>query len=590
MLRSQGRTILRGVFFAALLLTTSLVFAGSALAVSGKPLKIAEPVRYGNPAVAVDSSGTAYVAWANTTDLKEEGNKIEYCVLPAGAVACAHSGTLIAEGGKGPVVGQVQMIVDGATVVLLAEVYGVGLAYEPVQEWASTNGGATFLQVDSLFSVADGKLSADTGALNALVVPGADALGYAFVSAGGPPTFDEFPLESPPQCSRVKCPPEERFATLQLKEEAELHGLSNEPGSFASRLGTDSGVLGVYQTLGKPGCASGVDDTAFVYGSGEQSATNSYDISPGEPHSAWRKALSPGDCEAEYPAVGGGPSGLGVAEKDLTRGYEVYHQFNQITESFEPSTATIAKEGGLETSVSQDGSGGIYVTYLGNAEDVVRLAYSSTGGASWTGPETLNTNAGVANLVSSVGAGGQGWAVWEDAESVFAQQFVASDATPPAPPPPLPPPPPAPVSTLVIPEQTDNVTSSGHLSVDMECKNAPAPAPSRSRRRSRRRPARARRENQNGGRDDRHRLLLLAHARHRHGRVEAQRHGSRPAQARPLQGGRLRQRDLPLRQSVPGGDGRSDPQRPQAEEEEKEKVVAAARARGREGSRGGGLR
>ena len=229
----------------------------------------------------------------------------------------------------------------------------------------------------------------------------------------------------------------------------------------------------MYDTLGKPGCASGVDDTAFVYGSGEQSATNSYDISPGEPHSAWRKALSPGDCEAEYPAVGGGPSGLGVAEKDLTRGYEVYHAFNQITESFEPSTATIAKEGGLETSVSQDGAGGVYVTYLGNAEDVVRLAYSSTGGASWTGPMTLNTNAGVANLVSSVGAGGQGWAVWEDAESVFAQQFVASDATPPAPPPPPPPPPPAPVSTLVIPKQTDNVTSSGHFSVDVECKNVP---------------------------------------------------------------------------------------------------------------------
>ena len=135
MFRSHGRATLRGAFLAVLLLITSLMFAGGALAVSGKPLKIAEPVRYGNPAVSVDSSGTAYVAWANRTDLKEEGDKIEYCVLPAGAVACAHSGTLIAEGGKAPVVGQVQVIVDGATVVLLAEVYGVGQEYEPVQEW-----------------------------------------------------------------------------------------------------------------------------------------------------------------------------------------------------------------------------------------------------------------------------------------------------------------------------------------------------------------------------------------------------------------------------------------------------------------------
>ena len=34
-------------------------------------------------------------------------------------------------------------------------------------------------------------------------------------------------------------------------------------------------------------------------------------------------------------------------------------------------------------------------------------------------------------LVTSVGSDQQGWAVWEDGESVYAQQFVASDAIPP---------------------------------------------------------------------------------------------------------------------------------------------------------------
>jgi hypothetical protein len=432
-----------------------LMFAASAFAVSGTSIKLAEPVRFGNPAVAVDSAGTAYVAWPNETGLGGVGSTIEYCTLPAGASACAHHNTLHAEGGPTPVIGQVQILVDGASVVLLAEVYGVSLEYEPIQEWTSTDGGATFLPVNGLKSVANAKLNADTGALNALIVPGTNALGYAFVTAAGPPTFDEFPLTTPPQCSRKECPAAEKFATLQQEPELTLHPLGNLHGSVGSRLGANPGVLGVYETLGKPGCAGGTFDTAFVYGSGEQSPSNSYDLSPGEPNSAWKVALSPGDCEAEYAVAGGGPSGLGVVEKDLTRGYEVYHQFNQTTDSFEPSTATIAQEGGLYPSVSQDGAGGIYVTYLGNASNTIRLAYSSNGGANWTGPATLNANTdgGANGMTSSVGSGGQGWAVWKDGESVYAQQFNAADAVPPTPPPP---PKPTPNSTYTISSITGN--------------------------------------------------------------------------------------------------------------------------------------
>jgi len=426
--------MLRGACLAGCLgVSLALAFAASALAVTGATIKVGEPVKYGSPSVAVDSAGTAYIAWSNTTGAGGAGYTVEYCTLPAGATACTHTGTLHAGGGAAPVIGHVQVLVDGATVIVLAEVYGVELEYEPVQEWTSTDGGATFTPVDGLKSVADAKLSADTGPLNALIVPGTDALGYAFVTAVGPPTFDEVPFSSPPVCSRKACPAEERFATLETKEETELHPLGNLEGSVASRLGTNPGVLGVYESLGKPGCASGTFDTAFVYGSGEQSPVNSYDVSPGEPNSAWKVALSPGDCEAQYVAAGGGPSGLGVVEKDLTRNYEVYHQFNQTTVSFEPSTVTIAKEGGLNPSVSQDGTGGIYTTYLGGPGGAIRLAYSSTGGASWTGPATLNANADhhAGSLTSSVGPSGQGWAVWDDGESVYAQQFVASDAIPP---------------------------------------------------------------------------------------------------------------------------------------------------------------
>ena len=449
------RTALVGVLAAAAV----LAFATNALAVSGTAIKIAEPVRFGPPSVAVDGAGTAYAAWANTTGLGGKGDTVEYCALPAGATGCAHAGTLFpagSTGGKEPVVGQVQVIADGSTIIVLAEVYGAATTEdEPVQEWTSTDGGATWVAVDSGKSVADATINADTGPLNALIVPGVSALGYAFVTAGGPPTLDEFPLTSTPQCSLTSCPPDEAFATLEQEPELTLHPLSNEPGSFASELGPEPGVLGVYETLGKPGCASGVNDTAFVYGSGAQSSANSYDISHGKSDSAWKAALSPGDCEVQYPAVGGGPSGLGVAEKDTANGTEIYHRFNQTTASFEPSTTTIANEGGLDTSVSQDGAGGIYVTYLGNAEDAIRLAYSSTGGASWTGPATLNPNTdlGANHLVSSVGSSGQGWAVWDDGESVYAQQFDAADAIPPATP------------TTLITSQTSGTTTGASITI-----------------------------------------------------------------------------------------------------------------------------
>jgi hypothetical protein len=443
------RTLRGSALVGALAVVAMLAFAANALAVSGTAIKIAEPIRFGNPSVAVDGAGTAYIAWAHEVVGGEE--LVGYCVLPAGTTGCVHSGSLpvVENSAKGAHIERVQTLVDGTTVVVLANLYGTeGEEFEPTQEWQSTDGGATFVVVNGGKSVARATVNADTGAIGAVVVPGTDALGYAAITAGGPPTFNEFPFSTPTTCSNAKpCP----FATLQAPS---LNELGNLGGVVASRLGTSPGILGVYETLGKPGCASGTFDTAYAYGNGEQSATNNYNLSPGVPKSAW-KELTAGDCEVEYPAVGGGPSGLGVAEKDLASGYEIYHKFNQTTGSFEPSTVTIAKEGGLDTSVSQDGAGGIYVTYLGNAEDAIRLAYSSDGGASWTGPATLNPNTdlGAAHLVSSVGSDGQGWAVWDDGESVFAQQFDAADAIPPATP------------TTLITSQTSGTTTGANLTI-----------------------------------------------------------------------------------------------------------------------------
>jgi hypothetical protein len=338
------------------------------------------------------------------------------------------------------------VLVDGATVVVLADVHGTAGEsageYIPEQEWQSTDGGATFSLVDGGLSVANGVLSADTQPLSAVVVPGTNVLGYGWDSAAGNeangavPTFNAFPLSSPPQCSTTKCSGEGSFAALEPNTNPDPIG--NPFGQYASQLGANAGVLAIFETdfsNGPLGCATGFG-TAYAYGSGAQSATNSYNISPGSPDSAWRVPISQVDCNVEYPAVGGGPSGFGVVEENTANHSVVYHPFNPVTENFStPEVAIAANQGELDPSVSQDGAGGVYATFLvGGDGGPIGLAYSKDAGKDWTGPATLDpdSDGGASDLTSSVGPTGQGWATWIDNGSVFAQQFDAQDASAPA--------------------------------------------------------------------------------------------------------------------------------------------------------------
>ncbi len=415
-----------------------LVSAASALAVSGTPINIGTPYESEHLSVAVDSAGAAYIAWANTKDLPPvTTNVVQYCVLPVNAVGCSESGNLV-PADNGSNIDGVQVLVDGSTVVVLADVYGTAGSkagdYEPEQEWQSTDGGATFTSVDEGKSVTNGIISADTEPLSAVVVPGTNTLGYGWNTAGGsPPTFNAFPLTSPPECSTTKC--STTFATLEPNTNPDQIG--NAGGQFASQLGANPGVLGIFNTdfsNGPLGCAPGFG-TAYAYGSGAQSATNDYNKSPGEADSAWKVAVAQADCNVEYPAVAGGASGFGVLEDNSATDDIVYHRFDPATDGFDTPFTTIAASAfEEEPAVSQDGAGGIYATFLlGGGGGPIDLAYSSDGGAAWTGPSALNPNTdeGAGDLTSSVGPTGQGWAAWADNGSVYAQQFVASDAVSP---------------------------------------------------------------------------------------------------------------------------------------------------------------
>ena len=420
------RTLLTLGFAGAL----TIVSTAGALAV-GKPISIGTPFESGTPAIAVDATGTSLIAWANTKDLAGANNFVQYCVLPLGAGACSHSGNLMPADGAQDIDG-VQVIDEGSTLVILADVFGTAgpaaAGYEPEQEWQSTDGGATWSLVGEGRSVTSGIIDADTGPLSAVMLPGTGSLGYGWDTAAGAPTFNAFPLTAPPECSVASCPA--GYATLEPASNPDT--LSNEPGHFASQTGASPGVMGVFDTLftnGPLGCSESFG-TAYVYGSGDQSPTNNYNISPGQPNSAWKVPLTQADCDAEYSSVGGGPSGFGILEDDLATGSVVYHRFDQATLKFDSAPVTVASgHGDLDPAVSQDGAGGIYGTYLAGSGGPVDLSYSGDGGASFaTG--VLNTNAagGINDVASAVNAAGQGWATWTENGSVFASSFVAVDA------------------------------------------------------------------------------------------------------------------------------------------------------------------
>jgi hypothetical protein len=139
-------------------------------------------------------------------------------------------------------------------------------------------------------------------------------------------------------------------------------------------------------------------------------------------------------CSAQYPAVTSGPDGLGVlATNDANLSAEKV-QFRRFTP---PSTwgapVTVANNSGLDPTVSQDGVGGMYATFVNNAHGL-QLAYSSDGGSAWSGPVTLfgiKSDAAPGSVASAVGSNGQGWAVYAFQGTEYAQPFVAADALPP---------------------------------------------------------------------------------------------------------------------------------------------------------------
>jgi hypothetical protein len=129
-------------------------------------------------------------------------------VVPAGGSACAHSGSLAAADSAAHI-DAVRVLEDGGTLVLLADVFGAAGnnagGYQPEQEWQSTDDGGTWTEQTSGLSVSSGIIDADTVPVDAVILPGTGQLGYGWVTAQGPPTFNAFLLAGAPECSSASC-------------------------------------------------------------------------------------------------------------------------------------------------------------------------------------------------------------------------------------------------------------------------------------------------------------------------------------------------------------------------------------------------
>jgi hypothetical protein len=296
-----------------------------------------------------------------------------------------------------------------------------------LNEWVSTDGGASFsLEPHAVGFVGNGGEAAGP----AVELPGGD-FGAGYVIPGSNPAFQANSLASPTDQSEANVPP---FATLNPRPTS-AYTIGNLGGVFGSQLVGSRGVLGVFEALpGKSGspCPSTAGEAlVYAYAPISPSTTPAeLSSSPGG-SSPWRP-LAEVDCDSTAgtaPAVGGGPSGLGLLETNYGQAPGlVLVQYRHFSPSsgFGPAVTIATDEAASDGALSQDSAGEIFATWLDNTTGL-DLAYSSNGGATWSKPKILFSNAGnpsgITLLGSAVGPSGQGWAVYAVGKREYAQRF-----------------------------------------------------------------------------------------------------------------------------------------------------------------------
>jgi len=410
----------------------ALAFATSAGAVSS-PFAIGSNTTGlpSQPAVAVDPTGTAYIVWDDQIAGSQPADTmLNFCKVSKAAPHCAPVELPIPDPSHAQFFDPPSVLIVGTTVRVFEDVDGAGNNHmNGMDEWISTDGGATFSQFP--YSLSNTQVGDSTGTGPMPVIPlFGDNVGFGSVSAIQNPLFQANSLTAPVQYSTATHP---KPPSASLNPSPNSYVVGNLGGEFASQLTGTTGILGVFALIETGPCPAG-NGLVYTYAPLSAATTNGeLNTTTGQLGSPWAP-LAGVTCNAEYPAVTSGPGGLGLlATNDASLSTEKL-QFRRFGA---PSTwgapVTVANDAGLDPTVSQDGYGGMYATFVNN-DHGLQLAYSSDGGSKWSGPVTLfgiKSDSAPGSVASAVNSAGQGWAVYAFQGTEYAQPFAAADALPP---------------------------------------------------------------------------------------------------------------------------------------------------------------
>jgi hypothetical protein len=373
--------------------------------------------------VAYDpASGDTYVAW-----LDDSSTSVDLCVVTPASQKCnAGAGPyhlvdpLVDSGGASPSYFYVAPVVQpGGGVVVTAEIDGASSNADPpgysgigVVAWSSPAGGSAF--------AAPGQGLADGGRLLA-----------SAVGAGDPPSGGAVALDATDVGVYGNTYP---FGSGFTDFNAAAPAPSTTPvvdntGSYGDQIGVVGGQVAAEPDPLAPGAyvvvVVGADSGApAACPTGTRDATG-YGVGVGTPaalqtRAAWSTGFfSPISCQASEPVLaGGGPRGgaIGLLEGEgpgLTGSGSdgvYFRRFDTATVRFDAPVLVSAEtkvslEGPDQTSLSEDGAGGLYASWTDHRG--LLLSYSSTSGTSWNPPAVVAVPGGAANaVVAGTGAGG----------------------------------------------------------------------------------------------------------------------------------------------------------------------------------------
>ena len=329
------------------------------------------------PGVAVDSAGTAYIAWygpeSNTTTLR-------FCRLPRGAAACDVTSTIAA---PGTTLTRPFPIVSGSTVRVVSYRYGLtGSRFDAVYVFTSTDRGATFDAGRMIGSVPYEEVAVGLG----------DSVSFATDAYSGGEVFESAPLGG------------------------------TAPPAIRATLSTDhvySGAVGFFDPA--------TPIVTFADGSGNAQLRRYKGSGDVNDVASWDAPKELG--QASYMQMASGPSGLFLKARSGTGTLDV-RRFDGST--FGPAVTVPEGHGELPQShLTEDPAGRLHAVWPRIDVDGTRFYYAtSDDGASWKTALLYIHNDAMAAMRVAAASDHVGVAVFETPEPAVRVIAVGPSASP----------------------------------------------------------------------------------------------------------------------------------------------------------------